>query len=133
MFRFASFTALAVRDTHACLLVFDTSKRDSLLFLDQTQAMLREEARNSPSLLVVGNVFEGSERNVSHQEAFEFASSRGLPYAEVCAKSGQGVEEAFDTLLRAALKNRDAIDASGTTIRLDDHPPAAEGTSSCPC
>ena len=74
--------------------------------------MVKEESHYHPTIMVVGNVFEDAERSVSPQEAFDFASSRGLLYAESCAKTGEGVEEAFSTLIHASVKDKTSLEAA---------------------
>ena len=49
---------------------------------------------------VVGNKCDLPQRTVQTMDANELAASYGIPYMETSAKTRQGVEDAFYTLVR---------------------------------
>lgn len=54
--------------------------------------------------LVVGNKLDLTHRAVCANEAKMLANSYGIPYVETSAKTRQGVDEAFYTLVREIRK-----------------------------
>ena len=54
---------------------------------------------------VVGNKCDLPTRNVSSESARELAANFGIPFIETSAKTRQGVDEAFYTLVREIKKD----------------------------
>ena len=49
---------------------------------------------------MVGNKCDLTQRQVTHADANDLATSYGIPFIETSAKTRQGVEDAFYTLVR---------------------------------
>ncbi|XP_028399623.1 GTPase HRas [Dendronephthya gigantea] len=58
-------------------------------------------------MVLVGNKCDLPTRNVSSESARELASSFSIPFIETSAKTRQGVDEAFYTLVREIRKDKD--------------------------
>jgi small GTP-binding protein len=110
--RFRSLTTSYYRGTDGVLVVFDLSRPSTFDDLDQWLADLGTACVAMPALLVVGNKSD-LERAVSIESARAWAASKGAAYAETSAKTGDGVESAFNDLVRTALALRDERAAEG--------------------
>ncbi|KAK9333323.1 P-loop containing nucleoside triphosphate hydrolase protein [Lipomyces doorenjongii] len=86
------------RNATGCLLVYDVTRRDTFLHVQEWLADLRAQADPEICVLLVGNKCDLSDtqRQVSIQEAREWALANGLmDFVETSAKTGDRVEEAY--------------------------------------
>ncbi|KAK9478451.1 P-loop containing nucleoside triphosphate hydrolase protein [Lipomyces japonicus] len=86
------------RNATGCLLVYDVTRRDTFLHVQEWLADLRAQADPEICVLLVGNKCDLSDtqRQVSVQEAREWAAANGLlDFVETSAKTGDRVEEAY--------------------------------------
>jgi len=87
------------------VLVYDTSNNSSFQSL-QNWFLECERYANDAALFLVGNKIDlENERQVSKSELEKMAIDKGIGYAEVSAKTGQGVSEAFEKLVHAMLNS----------------------------
>lgn len=101
--------ALSMRNKHALILLFDITNRSSFQELDKCLTAAREKQVLTTVLL--GNKSDLSlERQVSHEEAQNFADAEQLPYFEVSLAAGsEGAEDVvnhvvFDLLGKLAVE-----------------------------
>jgi len=114
------------RGADAALFVFDLTDLDSFHAI-KTWA-LDAERYGKPSLqkLVVGNKADLTKnRVVTRQMGEELSKSLGFPYLEVSAKTGHGVEEAFQTLAENIMANRGNLQE--ITLNLKEQGPGPSG------
>ena len=91
------------------LLVYDITNQSSFNELEEFyQRIVRVRDSNDPFPCVVcGNKCDlESERQVPREEGQKFAESKGCPFFETSAKEALNVEEAFISLCRLVLLNR---------------------------
>jgi len=109
--RFQSLGVAFYRGADCCVLVFDVNRSATFKNLDHWREEFLIQAspsdvKNFP-FIVLGNQVDkpASERAVKATEAQKWCSDNGgIPYIETSAKDGQGVERAFETIARNALK-----------------------------
>lgn len=108
---FRSITRSYYRGAGGALLIFDITSKPSFLACRGWLDDLRQWGEDDLVILLVGNKGdlclpvdeggEGQERGVMEEEAKSWVEEEGLAgYVETSAKSGSGVEEAFDQLTR---------------------------------
>ncbi|XP_074540000.1 ras-related protein Rab-42b [Halichoeres trimaculatus] len=102
--RFRSVTRSYYRNSVGGLLVFDMTNRASFNHIKEWHAEVCERVQpHRVVFILVGQKSdmdaEGN-RAVSREEAEKLAGQLGVPYAEVSAKTGQNVKEAFELLTR---------------------------------
>ena len=102
--RFQSLVLSALKNTQGIFLVFDISSKLSFDDLQCWISLVAEaqDPKTFPFIIIANKIdleLEG-ERVVTKEEAQAFADKYGLPLFETSAKSGQGVEEAFQTLIQ---------------------------------
>jgi len=104
--KFRTITAGYYRNTHAIMIVFDITNKES--FQNVNTIWMEETNRYSSSKSIkflVGNKLDLSEERVIHtKEAKEYADSIGMTYFETSAKTNENVETTFMEIARAIKK-----------------------------
>ncbi|KAG1756864.1 P-loop containing nucleoside triphosphate hydrolase protein [Suillus paluster] len=110
---FRSITRSYYRGAAGCLLVYDVTSRTSFINAQSWLADVREHADPHLTCILVGNKVDlcdeetegslGRRREVSLDEAGEWAKKEGLLFLEASAKSGTNVESAFEQASRDIL------------------------------
>ena len=96
------------KGTNGVLLVFDITNRDSFNKIDFWLKDLKENADNIDNLFIylIGNKIDlEDKRQVSFEEAKEYASKKNMPYIEVSAKTGQNIKKLFDEMIKGSILN----------------------------
>mmetsp|Transcript_14099 Transcript_14099/g.15592 ORF Transcript_14099/g.15592 Transcript_14099/m.15592 type:complete len:214 (+) Transcript_14099:35-676(+) len=94
--RFRAVTRSYYRGAAGALLVYDTTRRATFNHLTSWLTDARNLTNPNTVIMLIGNKkdLEG-QRDVSYNEASEFAQENGLIFIETSAKTGSSVEEAF--------------------------------------
>ena len=99
--RYHSLAPMYYRGAKGCVVVYDITSTQSF---EKAQSWVNELQQScSPDMIIslVGNKLDRRHsRNVSPNDAEEYARNQDLLYTEVSAKTGEGVTELFDTLSR---------------------------------
>lgn len=94
--RFRSVTRSYYRGAAGALLTYDISSRDSFNSLQNWLTDARSLASPSIVIILVGNKKDlEAQREVSYQEASQFAKDNDLIFVECSAFNGENVEESF--------------------------------------
>ncbi|KAH7889131.1 P-loop containing nucleoside triphosphate hydrolase protein [Phlebopus sp. FC_14] len=130
---FRSITRSYYRGAAGCLLVYDVTSRASFTNARSWLADVREHADPHLTCILVGNKVdlceEGTEgasshhhkrREVSVEEAEQWAKEEGLLFVEASAKSGQNVDFAFEEA------SRDILDKIKRGVFDDDRSPGVK-------
>lgn len=120
--RFRTLTSSFYRGAHGCVLVYDVTNRSTFEALREVWLQEVEKYGTKEDLvrMVVGNKVDLDEdRQVSKEEALEFAKEKRTLYVESSAKSGMGVQQCFEELVRKILQTPRLYQTSdsGTSIR----------------
>ncbi|KAN0076744.1 Ras family domain containing protein [Tylopilus felleus] len=135
---FRSITRSYYRGAAGCLLVYDVTSRTSFLNARTWLADVREHADPHLTCILVGNKVDLCEppdhappfpsatttplkqRQVSTEEASQWASEQGLLFVEASAKSGHNVDRAFEDA------SRDILDKIQRGVFDDDRSPGVK-------
>ncbi|EQC34541.1 rab family, other [Saprolegnia diclina VS20] len=112
---FLSITRSYYRGADGVLLVYDIGKRDSFLHLGRWLQECQQNCMNSGlEIMVVGMKADlpPEQRQVSSNEAAEWAARHGLHFIEASAKTAQNVEKVFVETATTILRNFDAANPS---------------------
>ena len=92
--RFRRVSVGSLRNADGIILVFDFSYRYSFVELDVWLKSIKENL-NVSSIILFGNKADlnKSEWQVTSEEANKYAKEKGIPYFEVSAKTGRGLNE----------------------------------------
>ena len=89
------------KDAQGIILLYDVTDRESFnnlsIWLEQIEKNIYKE---DLSIILVGNKIDLNFRNVSYEEAENFAKNNYLIYCETSSKDGINVEDAFETLTK---------------------------------
>jgi len=123
--RFQNIVKHYYKGANGVLLIYDITKRDTFKKLDFWIEDLKENADNIDNLFIylIGNKNDMEEkREVSFQEATDFAKDKQLPYIEVSAKTGNNIKKLFDEVIKGAmtkmLTNENKENSVNESIRL---------------
>ena len=100
------------RSTDGILFVFDVSNKSSIEKMDYWIKQIQEKSSISTgSILVFGNKTDLiNERQISTEEAQEFAKKFNLEYKEGSALSGAGINETIELLVDKIIKEKQLLD-----------------------
>jgi small GTP-binding protein len=137
--RYKSIRGTFFRGASGAIVVYDITNQQTFISIPRWLEDLEEGASShtSPVVMFVGNKSDrASERRVSRLKAEETALSYKVKYSEVSAKTGDGVEKAFDSFVTdmiRALDHRNSNKSSKDkpSFRLGDQPPPVENETKC--
>jgi len=103
--RFKSLAPMYYRGAVAAVLVFDITNANSIKKIKDWVSELQRNITESIIMVIVGNKKDKEEqRQVSDQEARQYASEQGSSYMETSAKTKEGIDETFNNLSRSIIK-----------------------------
>ncbi|KAH7680063.1 Small GTPase superfamily, partial [Aphelenchoides avenae] len=117
-----SLVPIYFRDAKAVIIAFDITNRDSFVKTKEWSKVARTVGQYERAVIVlVGNKVDmASVRQVSFEEAHDFANGERLSYFETSAKEVTGVTDLFDAIAQRLLEGRkrgDFAEKRGATVR----------------
>ena len=104
--RFRSITYSYYRGANAIIIVFDLSDKKSFISITEWLKQIEKHAKENVFKFLVGNKSDlVDERQVSYDEAKQYADEHELPYIETSAKEGININELFDNSIKSFLTN----------------------------
>ena len=107
--KYRSLFPMYIRDSDIILLVYDVTSKDSFLhFSDWLKIFTDKEIDIKDKIFaVVGNKIDFIDtRQVTTEEGENYAKEHDFIFAEVSAKTGDGIEKLFDVILKEMLKKK---------------------------
>ena len=107
--RYKSLTQGFFRLANGAIIVFDVSNNDSFVNLKYWVSALRNFFNLNQTVfnvIIVGNKID-KEREVSQEDANNFAKENGITYFEVSAKTGEGVKESFIYIVNKCVQSKE--------------------------
>ena len=102
--RFHSLGPMYYRGAHAAILGFDVTRREGVDNCDRWLSEIRGSRNKKCVLVAVGNKIDlVGQREVSTEEAREHFGAEGVPYFETSAKTGEGVNELFEAVVKLVI------------------------------
>lgn len=97
--RFKTITSSYYRGSDGIILVFDITSRASFQHIDMWYSHIMRYVQHKFPMILVGNKCDQDiNRQVSYNEANEYARLLGMPYMETSAKEDTHIEKCFQTL-----------------------------------
>lgn len=131
--RFRSITANYFRRVDGAILVFDITQKETLQKTNWWLSELEERRDDCPAILLANKCDRPiNEREVTDQDARDAARQLGLDTLRFSsAKSGQGIDDAFVTLVEKMIESERTKKKNWSTVELDN--PQKAQTSFCRC
>ena len=111
--KYRSMTKQYFKDAHGIILMFDVCDKRSFsdldLWLDEIK---KNTSKDDVSIVLCGNKIDLNFRNITFEEANNFAQKNGLLYSETSAKEGNNIEVAFENV------TKDIIEKMGNKNKL---------------
>eukprot|EP01083_Nonionella_stella_P141296 435093_1 len=105
--RFQSISTWYYRVSHAFIVVFDITDKQSFLDLERWLNQVNERASDVAKLFLVGTKIDlQQQRMVTFDEANTYAQSKNFRYCEVSAKSGRNINQLFTTVALYVLRDK---------------------------
>ena len=99
--RFRTLTSSYYRGCHGVILTYDVNDRQTFTNLKQwLEEVDMYSTSQSSAKMLVGNKIDVGAREVSVEEATEFARKQAMMFIETSAKSQAGIRQAFEELVR---------------------------------
>ena len=92
--RFRTITTAYYKASRAFLLVFDLGKRDSFKSIESWLAQIDKFAKREHVRFLIGNKCD-SDRDISYDEAMDWAKENNCTYFEISAKTGKNIDALF--------------------------------------
>ena len=113
--RFRALTSSYYRNCNGVLLVYDVCSKSSFEHLqDWMDEIDTYVMRQQVSVLLIGNKIDLKEREVSTEEATNYAKTQAMVYTETSAKADEGIWPAFQSLVARILE---ATPPSNPTVK----------------
>jgi Ras-related protein Rab-1A len=107
--RFRTITSAYYRGADGIIMVYDVTNVESFDHVhDWLKEVNRYAAEGTVKLLVGNKCDRTADQVVTSDQAKEFADELGISYLETSAKSAKNVEEAFLTMAKALIQQREA-------------------------
>ena len=97
--RYRALAPLYYRNAHVVVIVYDITSQSSFRSAKNWRATVDSRLARKPIYVLVGNKSDlGGKRDVSEEDAKEFANNQDMVFAEVSAKTGAGVHALFEQI-----------------------------------
>lgn len=134
--RFRAITSAYYKGAMGALLVYDISKRTSFQMLDRWLNEIKAHTEPDLNIILVGNKSDLENlREVTKEEAINYAKEHKMPFFETSALTSNNVEEVFKDLLvsivatvRTKFKHeiQEVKIKNSNVIKIDSRPPKAK-------
>ena len=124
--RFRSISLSTVKHSKGIIVVFDVCDKASFDKLDYWIEIIKNESDTIP-IVLFGNKCDREDRQVTTEDARNYAEKRGLLYFETSAKTNQGLNEGFKSLVEIVYSNN----KGGKGFKLDNQGKDGEKKGGC--
>ena len=119
--RFHAISSNYLKNANGILLVYAVNSRASFSLLEDWMKEIKNHANQKFSIIILGNKCDVEDREVTLEEAENFAKKINSKVYEVSAKTGCNVAEAFDEIARLTYeKDKDGKLMQRDSIRFED-------------
>eukprot|EP01130_Rhizamoeba_saxonica_P002816 TRINITY_DN1260_c0_g1_i3.p1 TRINITY_DN1260_c0_g1~~TRINITY_DN1260_c0_g1_i3.p1 ORF type:complete len:134 (-),score=22.21 TRINITY_DN1260_c0_g1_i3:51-452(-) len=101
--KFRTVTRSYFRGAQGIMIVFDVSRRSTYSHVRRWLEEIESLASPDVCVVIIGNKCDLTDRQVTTEEAQEYADSLDVPYFETSASTSEGVNEAFHHMAEVLL------------------------------
>ena len=114
--KYRSMTFLYFKDAQGIILLYDVTDKESfdnlIIWLEEIEKKILKE---DISIIIVGNKIDLNDRNVSYEEAKNFAENKGIMYCETSCKDGINIGTAFEMVTKDIVNKLNINDSKMTS------------------
>uniref|UniRef100_A0A4Y0BRU7 Ras-related protein Rab-18 n=1 Tax=Anopheles funestus TaxID=62324 RepID=A0A4Y0BRU7_ANOFN len=130
--RFRTVSPSYYRDAQGVILVYDVTQSGTLYNLESWFNELDTYGTYDNMVkIVVGNQIDQENRTISRDEGFRFAQNHGVMFTETSAKTGEGINDAFEEVVRKIMKTDGLWEQNDDAETVDLHTRPEPAKSSC--
>ena len=133
--RFRAVTRSYYRGAAGALMVYDVTRRSTYNHLSSWLTDARNLTNPNTVIFLIGNKCDlEAQRDVTHEEARQFAEENGLMFVEASAKTGERVEDAFLETAKKIFQNIQdgSLDLNAAESGVQHKPASGSGSSNGP-
>ena len=120
--RYRSLTQGFFKNGQGILIVYAINNKESFnglnYWIDSLKNSINAENRDIPAI-ILGNKIDISDREVSKEDAENFAKKNNYNYFEVSAKTGQGIDESIKFLIKKVIENNEESNNNFKSIKIE--------------
>ena len=98
--KYLAMTRQYFKDAHGIILMYDIADKRSFSNLDIWLEEIKKNSKDDISIILVGNKIDLKFRNISKEDAENFAKNNNIIYYEVSCKDGINIDSVFDTIIK---------------------------------
>ena len=99
--RYKSISKSTIHYSSGFMLIFAVNKRETFAVIESWLDIIKDEIdTNSIVIYLVGNKVDINKREVTNEEAVNYANKNNMKYFETSAKTGYGIEEVFTQMYK---------------------------------
>lgn len=118
--RFRTITQSYYKGAQGIILAYDVTDPKSFKNITNWIRQIDSHAQKNVHKVLVGNKCDKADRKIKEEEGKQLAEENDMTYFETSAKTGQGINEAFEYLAKLILKNKKNItEDKKESIKLD--------------
>ena len=122
--RYRSISHQTIQISDGFLIVFSVISRNSFEQISYWINVIEDNSDiKKKAIILIGNKIDVGNREVSYEEAFNFAKERNIDYFETSAKTGFGIKEIFHKLYEKVYQNHvkiENLDGESKTVVLEE-------------
>ena len=122
--RYRSISHQTIQISDGFLIVFSVISRNSFEQISYWINVIEDNSDiKKKAIILIGNKIDVGNREVSYEEAFNFAKERNIDYFEASAKTGFGIKEIFHKLYEKVYQNHvkiENLDGESKTVVLEE-------------
>ena len=122
--RYRSISHQTIQISDGFLIVFSVISRNSFEQISYWINVIEDNSDiKKKAIILIGNKIDVGNREVSYEEAFNFAKERNIDYFETQAKTGFGIKEIFHKLYEKVYQNHvkiENLDGESKTVVLEE-------------
>jgi len=118
--RFKSISKTTIQYSEGFMIIFSVIDRESFERVGEWLDSIKDTVQiSTKSIFLIGNKIDVPKREVSNEEAYEYAKNNNIKYFETSAKTGHGIKEVFAHLYQDIynLQKEIGLDKENTDLR----------------
>lgn len=122
--RFRTITESYYRGSNAVLIIYDITDKETFINAEFWIKQIMKSNQNVIKILVGNKADLSNNRVVSYEEGNAFAKQYNVPFFETSAKTGQSVNDVFETLVNLVINANNKTTMSNNHLKVTSQQPS---------